>query len=40
MGDCCNCDWYKNGICHNPDAEYLMQMEPEDGCTLWEELVQ
>jgi len=37
MGDCCNCSWYENGICHNPDAEYLEKMEPEDGCTLWEE---
>ncbi len=37
MGDCCNCSWYENGICHNPGAEYLEKMEPEDGCTLWEE---
>lgn len=37
MGDCYNCSWYENGICHNPDAEYLEKMEPEDGCTLWEE---
>lgn len=19
--NCCNCSWYENGICHNPDAE-------------------
>lgn len=37
IGDCCNCSWYENGICHNPDAEYLQKMEPEDSCTLWEE---
>ncbi len=34
MGDCMNCSWYKDGLCRNPDSEYLERMEPDDGCTL------
>lgn len=44
MGDCINCTWYEDGYCHNHDCYYgdewkkgLMKMEPDDGCTLWEE---
>lgn len=36
MGDCYNCSWYENGVCHNPDSEYLEAMDPDDGCTLWD----
>ncbi len=36
MGNCYNCCWYDNGICHKPHAEYLKKMAPEDSCTLWE----
>lgn len=43
--NCKNCTWYENGVCNNPDGYFeaewetgkRMRMEPEDGCTLWEE---
>lgn len=38
MGDCEKCSWYEEGVCHNPDAAYMEAMDPEDGCTLWEEI--
>lgn len=45
MGNCINCTWYESGYCHNPDCHTeeewekhdLEKMEPDDGCTLWEE---
>lgn len=40
MGDCYNCGWYnwgEDGLCHNEDAEYMQSMEPDEGCTLWDE---
>lgn len=37
MGDCINCDWYENGVCHNPNSDYMESVEPYDGYTLWEE---
>ena len=37
MGDCETCSWYEDGRCHNPDSDYMEPMQPDDGCTLWEE---
>lgn len=41
MGDCINCSWYDwaagLGLCHNPDADYLVTVDPDDGCTLYEQ---
>ena len=33
-GECRLCSWWEDGICRNPDSDYLEQTDEYDGCTL------
>lgn len=36
MGECMTCSWYEDGLCKNPDADYMQPVTDDDGCTLWD----